>query len=238
MYTSWTLQGQIEHMGSTFCFSSANQPAIVTAAGMKIAATDAPNYASTLSRTAVTITRLSQPVSRLRRTDAEAPIHHGGIATLRARTLSAIVVVLLMAFVTTAGVPSLLGSQSWPKWSIDFTGDGWEVRDGEGPEVIKVAENPMHNVGLFIAGLRFGGSLDQLEALTRAKSPSEGHVGRLNINDQTALELITPPQTEVPMKSWTIFFLKDGAIISIAAMYQNDSQKEFLAKTIWTFRFL
>src|SRR5262245_32803948 len=64
---------------------------------------------------------------------------------------------------------------SWPTWKMGFYGDGWEVHDVEDQELIKVAENQKHDVGIFVSGKHFGGTLDQLLAGLKSQDPSNAN---------------------------------------------------------------
>ena len=131
-------------------------------------------------------------------------------------------------------------AEPWPKWTMGFYGDGWDVRDADGPELIKIAENHKHDIGIFVSGKRFQGSIDDLLTALKSNSaiPDHDKYAITDIGGSKAIQLFSSMnQKGEPVKVWGLMFVQNNSIIALQGLYKDDAGKARLQRTMLSFKF-
>ncbi|MDO9541007.1 MAG: hypothetical protein Q7J98_01620 [Kiritimatiellia bacterium] len=132
-------------------------------------------------------------------------------------------------------------AESWPKWKMSFYGDGWQVHDATDSDLIKTAENQKHDVGIFVSGKRFQGSIEDLFATLKSTPgiPDRDKYTLTEINGNKAIQLFSSmSQGSEKVKVWGLMFLRSNSIIALQGLYKDETGKTFLKRTMTSFKFV
>lgn len=132
-------------------------------------------------------------------------------------------------------------AEAWPRWTMKFYGDGWEVREVDDSELIKIAENTKHDVGIFVSGKKFPGGIEQLLSALRSAPgvPDRDRYELIDVNEMRAIQLISSTtQNGKTVGVWGLMFVRNNSIIALQGLYESDAGKLFLKQTIESFEFI
>lgn len=132
-------------------------------------------------------------------------------------------------------------AEAWPKWTMKFHGSGWEVREVQDSELIRIAQNKIHDVGIFISGKKFSGDVEQLLSAIRSTPgvPDREKYELIEINGTRAVQLISAiTQNGGTVGVWALMFVQNNSIIALQGAYQNEAGKSFLKQTMESFEFI
>lgn len=132
-------------------------------------------------------------------------------------------------------------ADAWPQWTMKFYGDGWDVREVDDAELIKIAENQKHEVGIFISGKKFPGDIEQLLGALRSAPgvPDREKYELIEINGVSAIQLLSSTtQNGNTVRVWGLMFVRNNSIIALQGLYQNEAGKSFLKRTLESFEFV
>lgn len=130
---------------------------------------------------------------------------------------------------------------SWPQWTIKFYGDGWDVQEVNDSELIKMAENQKHQVGIFISGKKFPGGIEQLLNAFRSAPgvPDQEKYELIEIKGVKAIQLLSSmTQNGKKVGVWGLMFVRNDSVIALQGIFQNEEGKSFLKKTLESFEFI
>ena len=148
--------------------------------------------------------------------------------------------ILSVAFYGCKRTAADVQGSGWPEWSLKFFGDGWNVLDADDAELIKIAENNSHDVGIFVSGRPFPGNFaDMLATAKSTMGPSnQSTVSQTKINGEAAVELIGSFQKGgQAINGWALMFLRDKKLMVVQGLYKDETGRKFLEPTMKSFRF-
>ena len=148
--------------------------------------------------------------------------------------------ILLLLFVAIQFLLQPAQAGDWPKWTMGFFGDGWSVRDADDPELIKTAENSKHDIGIWVSGKRFQGSLDDLLAALKSNAavPDRDKFTIAKVGDSKAIQVFSSMTKDgKELKVWGLMFIQNNSIIALQGLYKDDAGKALLQRTMMSFKF-